>query len=120
MPSRLRINSLIVFVLAVLFTFFFDFTKHNPSLAHLNPFANDPYDAIGSYAFQAIIFFAALSLFRAFRTFRKAQPSDDQKLYLLRTQITIVLSILATLVGDVVAMVRHVSVWSQESTGYLL
>ena len=120
MPKRLRINSLIVFVLALLFAFFFDFTKHNPLFAPLNPFAEDPYDAIGSFSFQAILFLGALSLFRAFRPYRKAQPSDEQKLFLVRTQVTIILSILVTLLGDLIAMVRHVSIWSRVSTCYFL
>ena len=120
MSNKLRINSLIVFVLALLFAFFFDFTKHNPSLSPINPFADDPYDAIGSFAFQATIFFGLLSLFRAFRPYRKDQPSDEQKLFLVRTQIAIVLSILVTLVGDLVAMIRHFPVWSRVSAGYLL
>lgn len=120
MPNKLRINSLIVFVLALLFAFFFDFTKHNPLFSPLNPFAEDPYDAIGSFAFEATIFFGALSLFRAFRPYRKAQPSDEQKLFLVRTQIAIVLSVLVTLVGDLIAMIRNLSVWSRVSAGYLL
>jgi hypothetical protein len=97
MPGRLRINALIVLVLALLFTFFFDFTKHNPYLAPINPFAEDPYDAIGSFAMQAVFVLGILSLFRAFRPAGKTQPSGDRKLFLYRTQIALVLCVLVTL-----------------------
>lgn len=120
MPKKLRINSLIVFVFALLFAYFFDFTKHNPSLSPVNPFADDPYDAIGSYAFQATIFLGLFSLFRAFRPYRDSQPSDEQTLFLVRTQIAIVLSILVTLIGDLVALIRYLSVWSGAATGFLI
>jgi len=120
MSTKLKINSVIVFVLAVVFAIFFDITKHNLYLSPVNPFADDPYDAIGSFAFQAAILFGLLSLFRAFRPYRKEQPSDKQNLILVRTQIAIVLSVLVSLAGDTVAMIRHLSLWSGALAGYVL
>ena len=78
MSAKLKINSVIVFVLAAVFAVYFDITKHNLYISPVNPFADDPYDAIGSFAFQAAVFFGFLSLFRSFRPYRKEQPSSDK------------------------------------------
>ncbi|MEZ4864751.1 MAG: hypothetical protein R3C14_25795 [Caldilineaceae bacterium] len=75
MSTKANITSIIVFIFAVVFAAFFDITKQNLYLSPVNPFADDPYDAIGSFAFQAAVFFGLLSLFRAFRPYRKEQPS---------------------------------------------
>lgn len=120
MSAKLKINSVIVFMLAVLFAVFFDVTKHNLYLSPINPFADDPYDAIGTFALQAAILLGFLSLFRAFRPYRKEQPSDEQNLLLVRTQTAIVLSMLVALAGDVVAMIRHLSLWSGILAGDVL
>ena len=118
MSDKLRINSIILFALAILFAFFFDFTKHNLTLSPVNPFADDPYDAIGTFALQTAVFLGLLSLVRAFRPYRKEQPSNEQKLILVRTQTAIVLAVFVALAGDMVAMVRHVSLWSGTPAGY--
>ena len=120
MPARLRINALLVFVLAILFAIFFDFTKHNPYIAPINPFAEDPYDAIGSFAIQAAFVLAILSLWRAFRPTGKLQPSGERKLFLFRTQIAAVLCVLVTLAGDLIAMIRHISLLSAARAGIML
>jgi hypothetical protein len=118
MSGKLKINSIIIFALAALFVFFFDFTKHNLTLSPVNPFADDPYDAIGTFALQAAAFLGFLSLVRAFRPYGKEQPSDEQKLILVRTQTAAVLGVFVALAGDIVAMMRHLSLWSGTPAGY--
>ena len=118
MPKKYKINAVIVFALAILFDVFFDFAKHNPSLSLVNPFADDPYDAVGSFAFQAVIFLGTLSLFRAFRPY--SNLLEEQKVYFARTQIVIVLTVLVALAADIVAMIRHLSLWLGVSAGYEL
>ena len=120
MPTKLKISAIIAIALALLFSVFFDTTKHNPFLSAVNPFAEDPYDAIGSFALQAVILLGFLALFRAFRPYRKERPSHEGHLLLVRTQITIVLAALVTLAGDLVALIRHVSLWSGTRAGVIL
>jgi hypothetical protein len=56
--------------LAILFYLFFQITKHHPILSLVNPFVEDPYDAVGSFSFQFALFTALLSLVRAFRPYQ--------------------------------------------------
>jgi Ca2+/Na+ antiporter len=107
----------IVFVLALAFFAFFDVTKHDPSLSAVNPFGEDPYDAIGSFGVQAAIFLGLLALLRAFRPFQAGAPSEEQRLFLLRAQLAAVLAVVITLVGDGVALARHPSLWLGSAAG---
>jgi hypothetical protein len=114
------IRTLAVVVLAVLFLLFFNITKHTPALEAVCPFENDPYDAIGSTGIQAAIVFAAVAVFRAFRAPVPNAPSVARRLLLGRTELAAVLAVLITLLGDVVAMVRHPTVWIGSVAGYQL
>lgn len=120
MPYQMKRNAFVVLGLSVLFALFFNITKHFPALSAVNPFADDPYDAIGTFALQAGGFLALLSLFRAFRPYRNAPPSAEQTLLLARTQLTIVLAVIVALVGNLVALMRHTSVWLGTPAGSLL
>jgi len=125
----LKTNASIVCVLALAFFAFFDVTKHDPSLSAVNPFADDPYDAIGSFGVQAGIFLGLLSLFRAFRPFQTGAPFEEQRLFLLRApfeeqrlfllraELAAVLAVVITLVGDGVALARHPSLWLGSAAG---
>lgn len=115
-----KTNAGIVCVLALAFFAFFDVTKHDPLLAAINPFADDPYDAIGSFAVQAGIFLGLLSLLRAFRPFQAGAPSEEQRLFLLRAELAAVLAVVITLVGDGVALARHTSLWLGSAAGVRL
>ncbi|HZC78463.1 MAG TPA: hypothetical protein VE258_11985 [Ktedonobacterales bacterium] len=110
-------NAGIVFVLALAFFAFFDVTKHDPSLSAINPFAEDPYDAIGSFGVQAGIFLGLLALLRAVRPFQAGAPSEEQRLFLLRAELAAVLAVVITLVGDGVALARHTSLWLGSAAG---
>lgn len=120
MPGRLKVTAIITFLLAVLFYLFFQTTKHNAALSQVNAFAEDPYDAVGSFGFQLAVFTALLSLIRAFRPYYDKQASDSQKLLLLRSEYLSCLSVAVTLIADIIAMIRYPSVWTGLAAGYLL
>jgi hypothetical protein len=111
MPKALKRNAVIVFGLAVLFYWSFMLAKHDPSLRDIIPFGTDPYDAVGSFGVIAGVLIALLSLLRAFRPYRKHLPSTAQRVYLVRSQVAVVLAVLITLVADLVAMARHPHMW---------
>ena len=117
MPSKFRINTLIILILAVLFYFFFMTSKHDPILSPVNPFAEDPFDAIGSFGIQVAGFLAFLSFIRIFWFYRKGTLSETQKMTLARTQMLGVLAVAVTLAGDFVAMARYPSLWSMSTGG---
>ena len=116
MPRSQKCNSLIIVGLAALFYWSFMFMKHDPALRDVIPFGVDPYDAVGSFGVIIGMLIALLSLVRAFRPYRTHPPSSAQRLYLVRAQMAVVLSILITLVADAVAMARHTSAWMQAAS----
>lgn len=108
---NLKIGSLFIFALAALFYFFFMYTKHDPALSAVNAFADDPYDAVGSFGIQAAAILGILSLVRAFRgSHRYAEPTEHRR-FLLRAQMAAILSVAVTLAADALAMLRHPSRW---------
>lgn len=120
MPQRHKIISLFIFVFAVLFYFFFMHAKHDPALSAVNPFADDPYDAVGSFAIQAAVFLGILCLVRAFRPNPSGIESIRRESFLLRAQMAATLSVAVTLVADAVAMLRHPHLWLGLPAGYRL
>lgn len=116
-----RVGSVLVLGLALVFFLFFQVTKQNPALSAVNASATDPYDAIGSFGIQAATALGLLSAYRAFRLGRRrAQPdTDEDTLFLARTQMAAVLAVVVTLAGDVVAMARHPSVWLGSTAGHV-
>jgi hypothetical protein len=120
MSKRLKVSACLSVGLAVLFYFFFQGSKHLPALAQVNAFANDPYDAVGSFGMQLALFTALLALLRAFRPFQSNKASDSQQLLLVRCALFSCLAIMITLIADLVAMVRHPAVWINQPAGYML
>ena len=110
MPKTIKLNSLLVLVLAIAFFIFFDQTKHLPLLADILPFGEDPYDAVGSFGIQLAFFAALLAMLRAFRPY-EGEPGQNQVGLLLRTQGVSVLAVAVTLAADLVAMLRYRSAW---------
>jgi hypothetical protein len=109
-----------VFGLANFFWWSFMFAKHDQHLRSIIPFGDDPYDAVGSFAAIVAMLAALLSLVRAFRPYRNQAPTNAQCVYLMRSQETVVLAVLLTLLSDVIAMVRHPSLWATGTSGRLL
>jgi|SRR5215467_2207071 len=124
MSRQLKVTALITFVLAVLFYLFFQVSKHNLALSQVNAFAEDPYDAVGSFGVQLAMFTALLTLVRAFRPYGRdssqAEMLDNQKLLLVRGEYFSCLSVVVTLVADVVAMIRYPSLWIGSPIGQIL
>lgn len=115
MGKRRFINALLAIALAAAFYFFFMFTKHDAALGKIIPFANGPYDAIGSFAVETTLFLSLLSCVRSIRLYRGRKQEAEQQVFLARTQMGIVLTVLLTLIGDIVAMIRHLSQWTGQS-----
>ena len=120
MPGKFKINTLSILALSALFYFFFMTAKHDPALSAANAFAEDPYDAVGSFAIQAAALIGVLSALRAFRPYRRGPPTDEQKILLARTQILAALAVIVTLASDIVAMARYPSLWIGPPGGYRL
>jgi hypothetical protein len=111
MPKRLKLDSIVVLVLAGAFHGGFMFAKHDPALSDIIPFGVDPYDAVGSFADIVGVLIALLSLVRAFWPDRAGPATVCRQLYLARTQAAVGLAVLIALVVDAVSMARHPAMW---------
>ena len=105
--SLFKLNSIFIICLAVAFLMFFQFTKHNPMLAVIIPFGNDPYDAVGSIG---VIIAGLLAVFAFIRAFYKVLE-ERRRIIIARTQFSVIAVIFVTLIVDSVAMVRHIPMW---------
>ena len=115
MPSTLKRNAILIAAMAGLFYWGFMFAKHDPALRDVIPFGEDPYDAVGSFAAILAVLLAAFSMVRAFRPYR-ALPSPIRQVFLLRTQMAVVMAVWFTLAADVVAMGRHPAMWMEAAS----
>lgn len=106
MPPALKRNAIVTFVLALFFWWAFMFAKHDPALRNVIPFGDDPYDAVGSFGVIVGMLVAFIALGRAFWPYRSA-PGVAQRVYLLRSEIAVVLAVYITLGADGIALVRH-------------
>src|SRR2546430_13044658 len=120
MSRQLKANACLSVVLAVLFYLFWQISKHQPALSQVNAFAEDPYDAVGSFGTQLAVFTALLSVVRAFRPYRPGKVLDGQKVHLVRAEYITCLSVAVTLAADIVAMLRYPSVWMGFPAGQIL
>lgn len=120
MPAKFKLNACFVFLLAILFLFFFEFSKHDPILSKVNAFDEDPYDGVGSMGIQVAVLVATLSLLRSFWRHSASEVSESRKTLLVRTQMIAVLTVGITLAADIIAMLRHPSMWVGTAGGNLL
>ncbi len=124
MSRQFKAGALLTFMLAILFYLFFEISKHNPALSQVNAFGDDPYDSVGSFGVQIALFTAFLSLIRAFRPYQPGKALDNQELLLLRGEYFSCLSVVVTLIADIVALIRHPAIWigaePAGSAGYTL
>ena len=120
MPRQLKVTAFMTFGLALLFYLFFQTSKQNAVLSPVNAFANDPYDAVGSFGIQLAMFTALLTLIRAFRPYSEKEASDNQRLLLLKAASMSCLSVAVTLVADIIAMFRYPSLWIESPAGHTL
>lgn len=114
MRRMLRLNAIVLSVAGLAFALFFQATKHSPRLAAVNPFAEDPYDSIGSFAIQFVLFMILVSLVRAFQ---RGQPDPRSAATQIRGQLMAHLAFAFTLVGDLIALFRHPPLWVASPAG---
>jgi hypothetical protein len=119
-PRQLKVNACLTFVLAALFYLFWQTSKQQPALLQVNAFAADPYDAVGSFSTQVALFTATLSVIWAFRPYQPDRALDTQIRHLVRAEYITCLSVAITLGTDIIAMLRHPSVWVDFPAGHLL
>lgn len=99
-----RVTALVTFT-AIAFYLFFQISKGGP-FRDINPFGEDPYDAIGSMAIQVALLLGILTYARALRL--RDEPAQAGKIRLiLRGNSLVLLAILVTLIGDGHALVAH-------------
>jgi hypothetical protein len=95
-----RVNALILLT-AILFYLFFQINKRSP-FVEANPFANDPYDAVGTIAIQAVLLISILSYARVIRW--RDDPAQATKARLiLRGDIFVLAATFITLCVDLIA-----------------
>ena len=106
--------TLLTLTAAAAFGAFFQLSKQ-PIFATVNPFAEDPVDAIGSIAVQIAAFAALLTLARVARFTQ--EPSDYRRHLILRGNFLTVAVIAITLLADTVLEIQQpswgVSMWGQ-------
>jgi hypothetical protein len=108
MRSVLRRNAFAVCLLGLAFLLHFQLAKHWKPWSTVNPFSEDPYDAVGSFAVQLVLFMMLVSLVRAFR------PSSDEAppvASFTRGALMASAAVGFTCLADLVAMARHLPVW---------
>lgn len=121
LPRYYKVSACFTMIVAVAFyLFFFQGYKQQPALASVTPFADDPYDAVGSFGIQLTWLMALLSLVRAFRHYQPGQDLMSQELLFIRGAYASCLSVAVTLAADIVALLRHPSVWIGLPEGNLL
>lgn len=120
MPKSFKPTVVAVFVLAVAFAVFFLVSKHVTSIVHVNPFSEDPFDAVGGFGVQLTLFTAFLSFIRVFIPHSTNEISASQKLLVIRGCTVSVQSVAVTLAAYVVAMIRYPSEWIFSPEGKLL
>lgn len=110
------VSALITFT-AVVFTLFFQVNKGGP-FRDINPFGEDPYDVVGSFAIQIALLVGILTTGRALRLKEEAEqefragdelrPMQAAKMRLiLRGNFLVLMAILVTLAVDVEAVSLH-------------
>ena len=94
-----RVTALILLA-AVIFYLFFQVNKRSP-FVEANPFAMDPYDAVGSIAIQVAMLISLLSYARILRM--RDDPAQDKERLVLHGNILALAAIFITLCSDAVA-----------------
>src|SRR5512142_1626651 len=120
LPRLLKLNSILCLAFAALFSVFFMYLKHDPALSPIVPFGDDPYDAVGSFADEAVIAFSILAIIRAYWPTKGEDAVRIRQLRLARTELAVPLAVLIAVASNLVAMVRHTALWAGTSSGTLL
>jgi len=97
----LHCTALLHLFAALLFFAFFQIGKTSP-FREANPFSEDPYDAVGSFAIQLALFAGILSYARALRILDAPGRAAIARL-VLRGDLLVLVSISATVITDALA-----------------
>ncbi len=97
-----RVTALITFA-TIVFYLFFQINKGEPFRA-INPFGEDPYDAVGSFAVQGALLIGILTYARALRLRDDAGQAAKSRL-VLRGNVLVLFAILITLSVDAIAAI---------------
>jgi hypothetical protein len=95
-----RVTALIACA-AILFCLFFQVNKKGP-LGDVNPFGQDPYDAVGSFAFQGALLIGILTYARALRWLDTPTQASSVRL-IFRGNGLVLAAIWVTLIADLIA-----------------
>ena len=120
MSRSVKVSALLAIGLAILFFLFFEICKHAPIFSQVDVFTEDPYDSVGSFGIQLAPFMALLALLRAFRPYSSEKIRDRQLVLFTRTTYFSCLAVAVTLGADLIAMIRHPSLWIGVEGGSLL
>jgi hypothetical protein len=106
-------------ITSLVFWAFFAWSK-TQQFAGVNPFAIDPYDAIGSFAFQIAVALSILSLARSFQ--QRNNTNSLQRLPFILRGIGVALSVtVITILGDCMAVAKQYAMVTSSIFGlYLL
>ena len=118
--AMLRMASATGLFLSALFIVLFDRAKHDPDLVCVNPFAVDPYDAVGSFGVQLALAAGALAALRAFRPAVPGESFAVRQTFILRAIGVSQLAIAVTMVADIAAMALAPSMWYGTPAGRIL
>jgi hypothetical protein len=109
--KRIHRVSALILLAEFLFYLFFQINKRSP-FVEANPFAVDPYDAVGSIAIQVASLISLLTYARMIRW--RNDPNQDKGRLILRGNILVLATIAITLLTDLVAEILRPmpsSVW---------
>jgi hypothetical protein len=118
--KNIKFNTLSIFIFSVVFIWFFFYCKHDPLLSEVNVFNVDPYDAFGSIAVQISFLAAFFSILRLIIANLTDIQQDYHLLIILRGNLVSLLSILVSMIADIIAMVRYMRIWTNSSSGIIL
>jgi hypothetical protein len=118
--KNIKINTVSVFLFSVVFIWFFFYCKHNSLLSEVNVFNFDPYDAVGSIAIQISFVAAFFSTLRIFAVTNIEVKPSYHLIMILRGNLVSLLSILVTMISDIIALVRFRKIWINSSSGIFL
>lgn len=116
--GNLKLTAFLIFLLALAFWAFFQYSKH--SLGDVNPFGEDPYDAVGSFGTQLTMLAAVLGLLRALRPYPMGEIPPVQARLALRANGLALLALAVTLAADAVALARYPAQWISSPAGLQL
>src|SRR5512136_2704720 len=101
--QRIHAVTALIALAAILFYLFFQINKGGP-FRDINPFGVDPYDAVGSFAFQGALLVGVLTYARALRLWDLPGLADRVRL-ILRGDLVVLFAIWVTLIADAIAEV---------------